>query len=88
MKKWGRIKIIAELETRGLSPNCIRAGLKDLDQEAYEKTLIQLLEKKTEDINEPNVFVKRDKLSRYAIQKGYEPDLVWKKVRALVPDQR
>ena len=88
MKKWGRIKIIAELETRGLSPNCIKAGLKELDQESYEKTLIQILGKKTAEVDEPNVFVKRDKLSKYAIQKGYEPDLVWKKVRALIPDQR
>ena len=88
MKKWGRIKIIAALEAKGLTPNCIKAGLKELEHESYQQTLSQLLEKKSEEIDETNVFVKRDKLAKYAIQKGYEPDLAWKNVRALIPDQR
>src|SRR5687768_10604150 len=30
MKKWGRLKIIHELEIKGLSKNCIHAGLKEI----------------------------------------------------------
>src|SRR3954468_24400564 len=29
MKRWGRIKIVNELEARGLTKNCIKAGLKE-----------------------------------------------------------
>jgi regulatory protein len=77
MKKWGRLKIVNELEARGLTKNCIRAGLKEIEEDDYRKTLIDLLEKKSIHIVEQNDFIRRDKLSKYAIQKGFEPDLVW-----------
>jgi regulatory protein len=78
MKKWGKIKIVNELEARGISKNCIKAGLKEISDEDYQRTLADILEKKSHLIREENSFIKRDKLSKYAIQKGYEPALVWK----------
>lgn len=85
MKKWGRIKITHALESKGLSVNCIRIGLKEIDDDAYINTLRQLLADKANllDIDDP--FVLRDKLSGYAIQKGYEPDLVWREIYSLIP---
>lgn len=85
MKKWGRIKITHALESKGLSVNCIRIGLKEIDDDAYISTLRQLLADKANllDIDDP--FVLRDKLSGYAIQKGYEPDLVWREIYSLIP---
>jgi regulatory protein len=77
MQKWGRIKIIHELEARGLTPNCIKAGLKEIDEQSYLITLRELLNRKAGETSEENIFVKRDKLARYAIQKGFEPELVW-----------
>lgn len=88
MKKWGRIKIINALLEQGLSQNCIKIGLKEIDSEDYRLTLISLLEKKGEEIDEENIFAKRDKISKYAIQKGYEPELVWKSLKEIFPDQR
>jgi regulatory protein len=78
MKQWGKIKIVHELEARGLTPNCIRSGLKEIDDEAYAQVLRNLLSKKAKLIDEKDLFVKRDQLARFAIQKGYEPELVWK----------
>jgi regulatory protein len=86
MKKWGRIKIVHAMEAHGLSPNCIKSGLKEIDNADYEKTLREILEKKSAQRDEENLFVKRDKLATYAIQKGYEPDLIWKTLRDLLPD--
>jgi regulatory protein len=86
MKKWGRIKIENALEKKGVSKNCIRSGLKDIEEESYIATLRSLLEQKSENLEEPNLYVKRDKLSNYAIQKGYEPEIVWKLLRELFPD--
>ena len=85
MKKWGRVKITHVLEEKGLSANCIRLGMKEIDDESYITTLRQLLADKINTISADNPFVLRDKLSAYAIRKGYEPDLVWREINELVP---
>jgi regulatory protein len=78
MKKWGRIKIEHELERKGLTPGCIRAGLREIDEVQYLETLRQLLLLKSGQIDAENEFVRKDKLASYAIQKGYEAELVWR----------
>jgi regulatory protein len=87
MKKWGRIKIVNELESKGVSANCIRLGLKEIDENDYQKILSEILLKKSEEIREGNLFAMRDKISKYAIQKGYEPEIVWKTIKQLFPDK-
>ena len=85
MKKWGRLKIVHELETKGVSKNCIRSGLKEIPDDDYIETLRELLEHKMENHEERNVYVLRDKLSKYAILKGFEPEHVWTVLKALIP---
>jgi len=77
MKKWGKVKITRELEAYGLTPRCIRQGLNEIDQSDYQRTLETLITKKWDATEESNAFKKKDKVARYAIMKGYEPDLVW-----------
>ncbi|HMR57680.1 MAG TPA: regulatory protein RecX [Cyclobacteriaceae bacterium] len=86
MKKWGRLKIKNELEFLGLTKNCIRQGLKELDDADYIKTLKSIVVKKAGAVADENIFSKRDKVARYAIGKGYEPELVWGLVKELFPD--
>jgi regulatory protein len=86
MKKWGRLKIVNELESKGISRNCIRIGLKEIADDDYLQTLRNLLEHKLSLMNESNVYVLRDKLSKYAIAKGYEPETVWQILKELVPN--
>lgn len=78
MKKWGRVKIEHELERKGLTPGCIRSGLREIDEAQYMETLQQLLSIKSLHIDEENEFVRKDKIASYAILKGYEADLVWR----------
>jgi regulatory protein len=85
MKQWGRVKIQHELQAQGLTKNCIQRGLSEIDAADYRKTLQQLLRKKLATINEPNAFKKRDKVARFAIGKGYEPELVWEYLKDLLP---
>lgn len=85
IKSWGRVKIIHELEAKGLTQNCIRSGMKEIDEDEYLETLQALLQKKSEQID-GNAFIKRDKLAKYAIQKGFESELVWKYVREMIKD--
>ena len=77
MKKWGRLKIKRELELYGLTKNCIAMGLKEIDERDYRKSLRQIIEKKWEQTLEINPYKKKDKVARFAIAKGYEPELVW-----------
>lgn len=81
IKKWGRLKIKNELEANGLTQNCIRVGLKEISDQDYAVTLKHILEKKLAQLTDDNLFVKRDKAARYAIQKGFEPELVWKELK-------
>ena len=85
MKKWGRIKISHALESKGVSPNCIRIGLKEIDENSYLNTLRELIQEKSRQVDEENIFVLRDRISKYAIQKGYEPEMVWKEINQLFP---
>lgn len=83
MKRWGRLKITHELEAKGLTKNCIKAGLKEINDEDYQKALEEVLEKQSVRVaDEPDNFIRRDKIARLAIQRGFEPDLVWKMVKA------
>jgi regulatory protein len=84
MKKWGRLKIIHELEALHLTKRCIQSGLNEIDPQDYIKTLEGLLSRQASRTDEMNVFKKRDRVARYAIGKGYEPELVWGLVKELV----
>ena len=77
MKKWGRLKIKRELELQGLTKNCIARGLREIDDRDYLQSLKQVIQKKWKQTAEANLFRKRDKVARFAIGKGYEPELVW-----------
>jgi len=86
MKKWGKLKIKNELEFLGLTKNCIQRGLKEIEPSDYSKTLKTLIKKKSAEIKEENLFRKRDKVARFVIGKGYEPEMVWEYVRDLMAD--
>lgn len=78
IKKWGRKKILQGLEQHQLSSYCIKKAMKEVPQSEYENTLRQLLDKKSRLLSESDVFLRNHKLARYAISRGYEPDLVWR----------
>lgn len=86
MKKWGRKKIEAELKKKDVSKNCIRIGLKEIDETEYRKTLSDLVKKKNKSMMELNAFKRRSKLALYVIGKGYEPELVWSYLMDFLPD--
>ena len=85
IKQWGRIKIIHALESKGLSKKCIQIGLKEIEEDDYQQTLEKLISEKLSDLEADNAFVVRDKISKSLIQKGYEPELVWKTLKVLLP---
>jgi len=83
IKGWGRIKITHELEAKGLTGNCIKLGLKEIDETDYVESLQTLLKKKAAAVQIDDDFIRRDKIARYAIQKGFEPELVWRWIKEI-----
>ena len=77
VNKWGRRKITEELKKKKVSDYCIRKGLKEIDEQEYRNTVQQLAEKKAATINGvQNEWIRKQKLQRYLMQKGYEADIV------------
>lgn len=76
IKKWGRVKIKAELKAHRVSDYCIKIALKEIDTEEYIKTLKEVLQKKGKEIKEKNVRLKQMKIVRFAMSRGFESDLI------------
>lgn len=86
IKHWGRIKIVHALEAKGISKKCIQIGLKEIEEADYQLTLEKLITEKLEQAETEDRFVTRNKISQSVIQKGFEPELVWKALKKALPD--
>ncbi len=85
IKKWGRVKIVQELNLRGISSSIQRLALKEIDEKLYRESLYNLAEKKLMKIREINSFKKKKKLADHLLRKGYESSLVFDCVNELIP---
>lgn len=83
MKKWGRIRIRQELKRRQISAYCIKKGFTEISEEDYETTLEEVIRKKAAEMKEPNTFKRNAKIAQYAMQRGFESQLVWDVVKQL-----
>lgn len=76
MKSWGRKKIEYALKDKGISSYCIKKGLKEIENDAYQQVLEQLAKKKYESLAGEQYLLRKKKTMDYLLQKGYEPDLI------------
>ena len=83
IKKWGKVKITNELKKKKISNICIKKGLKEIDLTEYDLLLENLLTKKNDTLRDKNHFTRKSKLARFLIQRGFEGNLVWDKIREL-----
>ena len=77
IKKWGRVKIKQGLKFKRVSEYCIKKGINSIDPDEYEKTIHELIEKKSRSVKEKNEFKRKSKIAQYIISRGFESDLVW-----------
>jgi len=75
-KKWGKNKIFVALKKLNISDELIFQTLHKLNNENYQNQISQLLEKKDKEIKDKEIFVRKQKLIKYLIGKGFETDLV------------
>lgn len=85
-KGWGRRKIVESLKQKGISPYLVKASMEEIAEDDYEKKLSVLLEKKAQKLKGEKDLVRKQKLARYAIGKGYEPELVWRVVGSILKE--
>ena len=76
MKHWGQKKIQYELQQKGISTFLINIAIKQIDEEAYLKTLQKLAQTKWNLLKSENKFVRQSKTNSYLLQKGYEQKLI------------
>ncbi len=75
LKKWGRIKLKLELKARKISDYCVKKALAQINPDEYEKTIVDLIEKKKKDIKDRLPFMRKQKMLKYLISKGFEHDI-------------
>ena len=83
IKNWGKIKIINELKRKQISTICINSGLQEINDDDYNQLLDKLFHQKKSTIKDKNHFIKKTKIASFLIQRGFESNLVWDKVRKL-----
>jgi regulatory protein len=77
MKQWGRNKIVQHLRLNQVSDYCIKKGLSEIDQDEYFSVLKKQAEKKWHELRtNKSVAIRRLKVQRYLLQKGYETALI------------
>ena len=69
---WGKVKIRRALGFKGVSAFDIDRALNLLDEQEYRDKLAHLLQKKSASLGDEDSWTKRQKLLRFASQKGYE----------------
>jgi len=74
--KWGRNKIIYALKEKQIPDLTIQIGLQAIDDDEYIQVLKGVLSSKT--VQGKDEFSRNNKLVRYAAQKGFQFELVWK----------
>ena len=85
IKKWGRQRIMRELKGKNITKHNINAALQEINEVEYHKTFNDLAKKRFLEIKETNIFKKRKKLTDYLHYRGWESDLVYKKIIELIP---
>ena len=82
-KLWGKNRIINELKFRNISSRIIEIALKELPETTYLSNFHSLAEKNWENSTERKGQKKNKKLVDFLLRKGYEPHLIYDKLKEL-----
>ena len=86
VKQWGKLRIRRALELKKVSEYCISKSLKEIDDVDYLLTIDDLIVRQQGRISDENIFSLRNRIAKYLMNKGFEPDLIWQQVRTIIPD--
>ena len=77
INRWGKIKIQYMLSSKRIPDEIIRDALDGIDDQNYLEILKEELSKKQKSIKAENPFEVRNKLARFAQQRGFESGLIF-----------
>ena len=83
IKKWGRIRLTAELKKRHISSYLIQKSLKQISDSEYLTTFEVLAIRKANTLTGSQTRHKKKQLINYLIYRGWEPHLIYEKVNQL-----
>ncbi|MCB8994104.1 MAG: RecX family transcriptional regulator [Bacteroidales bacterium] len=76
--KWGRDKIRFALMHKQLPKDIIEEVMGNLPAETYESSLRELLKKKSGELEKYNAYERKNRLIRFALQRGFDYDLIFR----------
>jgi len=85
IKKWGKIRIQQKLRSKKIAEESIQHALNQLDPIEYKEVFNALSARKLEGIKTNDVHKKRKKLGDMLLYRGWEFEMVYDKVRELIP---
>ncbi|MBT8236948.1 MAG: RecX family transcriptional regulator [Bacteroidia bacterium] len=85
IKEWGKVRIQGQLRSKKIAEDSIRTAIDQLDPVEYKKVFEGLAKRKLEGIKTKDVQLKRKKLADLLSYRGWEFELVYDKVRELIP---
>jgi regulatory protein len=84
IKKWGKKRIVRELQQRQISTFNIKSALAEINEDDYLATLDELAKKRLDQIKESNLQKRKKKLADYLFYRGWESHLVYDKLHELI----
>lgn len=74
---WGKIKIRFHLKQKRIEDTVIKTFLDAIDRTSYNEVIKEEINKKKRLVKGVNEFDKNQKIARYVISKGFEPNIVF-----------
>lgn len=82
-KGWGHKKIEHALKARQVSGPCIQLGLKAIEEGEYQEALLKAVAKRWERVKDEDPYVRKQKVFRYFLGKGFPADAIGLAIAAL-----
>lgn len=83
IKHWGKVRIVNELKSRGISEYNINTALKEIDPEEYLTNFDLTAQRCWESVRDTNPLRKKKKCFDFLFRKGYENQLIYDKLERL-----
>lgn len=81
--KWGLRQIILRLRQKNVPSDIIDEALSEVDMEEYRSILKGLLNYKAKSMPRPLEYDDRNRLFRFALSRGFEPDLIIQTIKEI-----
>ena len=78
---WGIQKIKHELRKKNISEINIKNAIRIIKKHEYLEVLEKLINRKERSIKDTDIFTKRNKIARFLLQRGFESEIVWQKIK-------